>query len=725
MNERMKEGPSPEFEPSKAEDWSTPDGDAAVDITVVVPTYNRRDRLRRVLEALDCQDTTTKEGRRCVFDAVVVSDGSTDGTVEMVSAMRTSYGLKVIEQENAGPAAARNLGVASTSAPLILFIDDDVVPEPGCIAAHVTHHVSTPDLVVIGPMLTPTDAELSPWVAWEQHQLYKQYQHFARGEPAHHRQFYTGNASVRRSAFLRTGGFDTTFRRAEDVELAYRLHVEGQSFVFEPDAEAFHYAERSLESWTQVAFDYGLHDVSFGTTQQPWVLDQIAWMFSERHIIQRAVVLVSLQHPRLATIVQRLLASGAITTDNLGLRSAGRLMLSGAYGISYYSGVVAGLGSRDAFSDLVRGRRLTDQFCAVFVLEQTLGHVTHSKNLQSLIPRNEDLTSVFLPVDSSLTRRARRVPGWSNWTVRAGIRARSALRRLYRSDQHLRANAMFVHSQVPAVLLGGWMRRIPTVVSLDATPEQYDHLGTHYSHGVGPAPIERVKHWANRKCFSRARHLVTWSEWAKQGLVDSYGVSPSEVTVIAPGVDIETWAAALDRADQNGPVRILFVGADAKRKGGEMLIEAARRLRQIEGVPAFEVHMVTASDLPAEVGLYIHTGLSANSPELIEQYRLADIFCLPTFGDCLPMVLAEAGAAGLPLVSTDVGAISELVRDGQTGRLIEAGDADGLTEALAELLTSEEKRLEYGRGALMLVERDHDAAANAARIVALLRETVK
>ena len=77
------------------------------------------------------------------------------------------------------------------------------------------------------------------------------------------------------------------------------------------------------------------------------------------------------------------------------------------------------------------------------------------------------------------------------------------------------------------------------------------------------------------------------------------------------------------------------------------------------------------------------TGSGPNSPELIELYHGADVFCLPTLGDCLPMVLSEAGAVGLPLVSTDVGAISEIVRDGETGLLVPVGDADALAAALA------------------------------------------
>jgi len=284
---------------------------------------------------------------------------------------------------------------------------------------------------------------------------------------------------------------------------------------------------------------------------------------------------------------------------------------------------------------------------------------------------------------------------------------------------------MFVHSQVPAILLGRRMRRIPTVVSLDATPMQYDELGEFYAHEIGSPPVERLKYWANRRCYSRARHLITWSEWAKRGLVDHYGVPADSVTVIAPGVDVDRWSAP-DRTGRDGPVRVLFVGGDLKRKGGDLLLEAARRLRAETELPEFEVHLVTAPCDVEEPGVVVHTGLTANSPGLIEQYQRADIFCLPTSGDCLPMVLAEAGAAGLPLISTDVGAISELVRDGETGRLIRAGDLDALVDALAAMLRSAELRLEYGRSARDLVRQDHNASTNATRIVEVLRRaTIK
>ena len=695
---------------------------SCLDVSVVVPTYNRSGSLRRVLEALDRQITTTDDARAFTFDVVVVSDGSTDDTLEMAEKLETSYPLHVIQQENSGPAGARNRGVQIATGRIIVFIDDDVIPAPGCLRAHVSRHDASSDLVVIGPMLTPGDADLSPWVAWEQHQLYKQYERFAEGEPAYPRQFYTGNASLLRTTFAEVGGFDTSFRRAEDVELALRMARQGQSFVFEPGAEAYHYAERSLESWARIAFDYGRHDVDFARMNEPDIFGQIASMFSERHLLQRALVLGTMWNASLTHRTQGLMLNSAGVAHRIDLSGANRWLLSAAYGLGYYRGVSVGLGSPRAFYDLLRGRRPGHAFRAAFVLEQTLGHITHSKNLQSLLPNDPAFRPVFLPIDDSLDGVARRIPGWSNWTIRAGIRARRSLRQLFRSDRHLAVDAMFVHSQVPAILLGGWMRRIPTLVSLDATPIQYDELGEFYAHEIGSPRVERFKYWANRRCYSRARHLVTWSEWAKQGLVDRYDVHGDDVTVIAPGVDVERWSAP-DRSGRDGPVRVLFVGGDLKRKGGDLLLEAARRLRSDADVPEFEVHLVTAPCDVDEPGVIVHTGLTPNSPELIEQYHLADIFCLPTSGDCLPMVLAEAGAAGLPLISTDVGAISELVRDGETGRLIRPGDLDRLVDALAGMLKSGELRLDYGRRARALVRQDHDAATNAKQIVEVLRRT--
>ncbi len=185
---------------------------------------------------------------------------------------------------------------------------------------------------------------------------------------------------------------------------------------------------------------------------------------------------------------------------------------------------------------------------------------------------------MFEPVAFDVAGWRAAIPGFGNWTVRAGIRARRAIRRLRRSGP---VDALFIHTQVPAILVRDQVRRIPTVVSLDATPIQYDELGAHYGHATGYPLAEKLKWRANRACFADARAVVAWAEWTKDGLVADYDVPAEKVTVIPPGVDYARWAAYGDDPAEpaGGPLRVLFVGGDLARKGGLDLLEAVRSLR--------------------------------------------------------------------------------------------------------------------------------------------------
>jgi glycosyltransferase involved in cell wall biosynthesis/GT2 family glycosyltransferase len=699
------------------------DATQPVTLSVIIPTYNRVDRLKRVLEALAAQDCDTP------FEVIVVSDGSTDGTDEYLRSGPWPVPIRAVTQANGGPAAARNGGLKEARGELVLFIDDDVVPEPGLVSAHLRRHAAAPDdLVVIGPMLTPTDSRLRPWVAWEQAMLDKQYVRFEQEPEAHPRQFYTGNASASRRRIVDVGGFDARFRRAEDVELAYRLHEAGLHFMFEPGARAHHYADRSESSWCDAAYQYGRNDVTFAAEGVDHLLPAISFEFGRRHAAQRWMVLKVLPHRRLSALTRLLLswlgrASAAVRVDGVSAQ-----IYSGLFGLLYYRGVADELGSTDELIALLTDGRFETRLPTAFVLEQTLGHVTHGNNLQRILDDSPELNLAFVLVEpvrpSSLLAR---IPVLSNWTLQAGLRARRGLRRICKPSQ---VGAMFVHTQVPAVLLGRWMRAIPTIVSLDATPVQYDELGLYYAHDTSAGWIEQLKKRANRRCFVRAVHLVTWSSWARQSLVADYGIDADKITVIPPGVDLTMWErppALLSQlslrnktATDGDTVRLLFVGGDLARKGGDLLIEATRRLRADPALPDVELHLVTKSTVAVEVGVHVHAGMSPNSPELIALYHGCDIFCLPTLGDCLPMVLSEAGAAGMALVSTDVGAIHEVVRDGETGLLIPPGDLEALTVALRTLVTDSALRQRLAAGANSLVRRDYDATANAHRIVSLL-----
>jgi glycosyltransferase involved in cell wall biosynthesis len=361
-----------------------------------------------------------------------------------------------------------------------------------------------------------------------------------------------------------------------------------------------------------------------------------------------------------------------------------------------------------------------------FVLEQTLGHVTHAQNLQHLVPGDDRIAPVFLPIRYETDGWAARLPVYSNWTVRAGVRTRRALRHAGRLR---RPQALFIHTQVMSVFAARWMKRIPTIVSVDATPIQIDALGEHYAHERSGRYTESLKWRLNRRSFARACHIVCWSEWSKQSLVDDYDVPPAKVTVVPPGVDVPRWSRPEGSPRAAHPaMKILFVGGDLQRKGGALLIEAVRSIRSspVAGLaPGIELHLVTTADIASEPGIVVHRGLRPNTPELISLYHQADVFCLPTLGDCLPMVLSEAGAAGLPLVATDVGALGEIVQDGVTGLLVERGSIPSLVAALSKLAVEPGLRGVLGANAKSLVHERFDARINSRRIVDVLLDVTQ
>ncbi|MET0793029.1 MAG: glycosyltransferase family 4 protein [Polyangiaceae bacterium] len=350
-----------------------------------------------------------------------------------------------------------------------------------------------------------------------------------------------------------------------------------------------------------------------------------------------------------------------------------------------------------------------------FLLEQSLGHITHTKNLVTNVALDTEVQAHWGLIDFEATGLAGKLPVYrSNWTVRAGVRAR---REVARISGQTKLDALFFHTQVPAVLAQSWLRKIPGIVSLDATPLQYDELGAFYKHEQGPAWLENWKWRLNRDCFKSARRLVAWAEWTKLGLVRDYEVPAEKITVIPPGVNVQDWRRPTPRVLHDDPVKILFVGGDLERKGGLVLLEAFRALRHL----GLELHLVTKDRLAPEPGVFVYNGLQANSQPLKDLYHTCDVFALPTYGDCLPMVLSEAGAAEMAIISTSVAGIPEIVLNGETGLTVPVGDAAALTQALRDLATNPDLRMTLGERALAHVTRHYDAPTNANLLLDLLK----
>jgi GT2 family glycosyltransferase len=308
-------------------------------LSVVVPTYNRRAGLERLLLALAEQTFPAEQ-----FEVVVVNDGSDDGTSELLAALATPYRLRVVDQANAGPAAARNVGVRRAEGRLIVFLDDDVVPVSELLEAHVEAHGDADDLVVVGPMSPPTDAPRSVWVRWEERQLLKQYAAMERGAyPCTPRQFYTGNASLMRERLLAAGGFDARFKRAEDVELAFRLWALGARFLFEPAADVLHYASRSFRSWMRTPYQYGRYDVVMGREKGINTFEIACYEFERRHRWNRRLARACVGRLwRRPAILGLFLA--AVTADAIGLDNAASFALSAIFNLQYWQGASDELG---------------------------------------------------------------------------------------------------------------------------------------------------------------------------------------------------------------------------------------------------------------------------------------------------------------------------------------------------------------------------------------------
>jgi GT2 family glycosyltransferase len=315
-------------------------------VSVVIPTYNRLNRLQRVLKAFEEQTYPAKD-----FEVVVVSDGSTDGTNEYLQSFRPAFSFLPVVQENQGPAAARNRGVEMATGNYVLFVDDDVIPEKNLIHEHMRYHEMHKDSVVIGPMVTPDDFDMLPWVLWEQSMLEKQYRAMEQGDwlPTA-RQFYTGNASLLRSYLIDSGGFDPTILRAEDVELAYRLANMGLGFVFNSDAVGFHYAERGFNSWLQIPYSYGRNDIMFAREkQQTWLLPAIFSEHQGRNLFVKSLCALCLDHQLLTNLSIRSLTLIAKAADVVKAAFVPRKAYSGIFNLRYYQGVADELGGRKQF----------------------------------------------------------------------------------------------------------------------------------------------------------------------------------------------------------------------------------------------------------------------------------------------------------------------------------------------------------------------------------------
>ncbi len=264
-----------------------------------------------------------------------------------------------------------------------------------------------------------------------------------------------------------------------------------------------------------------------------------------------------------------------------------------------------------------------------FVMEQTLGHVTHTQNFQHWVAQDPDVQAVWIPVFFSKPDYWSKAPlVRHNWTLRASLRARSQVQAALRVAP---IDVLFFHTQVTALFAQRLMGSIPTVVSMDATPLNFDSIGLPYNHVPSVVrPLEAIKNALNRRTFNHARRLITWHEWGKESLIRDYDVEGQKVHVVPPGIDLGRWSVNRSGPRRPGLVRLLFVGGDFRRKGGDTLLQAFRR----ELTAHCELDIVTREDVDTQglSNVRVHHGLGPNVPELMALYAAGRCVRVPDAG---------------------------------------------------------------------------------------------
>ena len=198
-------------------------------VSVIIPAYNAEKTIRKCLEPLMSQDYAEE------YEVIVVDDGSTDSTPHMVSEFNK---VRLIKQENAGPAAARNKGAAEAEGEILLFTDADCVPEHNWISEMLKPFNENKEVIGVKGRYKTNQKEIV--ARFVQLEYEDKYNYMLKNKYIDFIDTYS--AGFKKESFLEMGGYDTEFpvACAEDVELSYRLSNKGYKMVFNPDAIVYH-----------------------------------------------------------------------------------------------------------------------------------------------------------------------------------------------------------------------------------------------------------------------------------------------------------------------------------------------------------------------------------------------------------------------------------------------------------------------------------------------------
>jgi glycosyltransferase involved in cell wall biosynthesis len=264
----------------------------------------------------------------------------------------------------------------------------------------------------------------------------------------------------------------------------------------------------------------------------------------------------------------------------------------------------------------------------------------------------------------------------------------------------------------------GRLRR-PLVLDLDWTFEQQEAFAPlYFARPPRQGPRRVIRQLLERAVWHNVSLFTPWSHWAADSL-RRQGISGDRIRVLPPGVDLDYWhPSRASSTSGEERLRLLFVGADFWRKGGDLLL----RVLQSRFADRCEVDIVTRGVVPTRPGVRVHRA-EPNSSLLRSLYAQADVFVLPTRAECFGIAAIEALASGVPVIMGDVGGARDIVQDGENGWLIEP-TAQALSDALEHALQHRTTLPAMGRHARRVAEQRFDGQRNDTLVVELLLDEV-
>jgi glycosyltransferase involved in cell wall biosynthesis len=247
----------------------------------------------------------------------------------------------------------------------------------------------------------------------------------------------------------------------------------------------------------------------------------------------------------------------------------------------------------------------------------------------------------------------------------------------------------------------------------------------------GPTELYAADRYNLSRKVANAYGVICISEFARSQLM--YLSDPShwaKLRVVHMGVDLDRYP--FTPAAQRDFLSVLCVARLVPAKGLELLVDAIGSLRgrgrDVEAVIVGEGPLEEALKVRAErlgTGDSVRFAGAVGQDTMAAHYAEADVFCLPSFAEGVPVVLMEAMATGRPVVATRIAGIAELVEDGVSGVLVAPGNLDELTSALERLACSAELRVQMGLAGRRKVEADFDARRCGSQVADVLRELAR